>query len=105
MCEDLRIVRHLLLGLEDTHISTLNSNALPSDAFLDGLSLGNASTTKRAYFLVFAAPRRPRPFAVWYDSRDQFPPSLHFSVDGSIGRYSIYTERRPDDELKLDRAT
>ena len=50
MCEDQRTLRHLLLGLDDTHIATLisrlDSNILPSNAFLDGLSLENASTVK-----------------------------------------------------------
>ena len=52
MCENRRALRHLLRGLDNTHIdvliSQLNLNILPSNAFLDGLSLKYSSTMKRA---------------------------------------------------------
>jgi len=52
MCEDQQTSRHLLLGLDDADTNVLfpqlRSNILPSDTFLDGLSLENASKVKRA---------------------------------------------------------
>ena len=54
-------MRHLLLGLPDTGIddviSRLDSDILPSDAFLDSLSSERASTAKRACFITFALAR------------------------------------------------
>ena len=52
MCKDQWTLRHLLLQLDDTDIATLisqlNSNILPSDAFIDSLSLEIAlEATKR----------------------------------------------------------
>ena len=61
MCEAQRTLRNLLLGLPDTGIDELilqlDSNILPSDGFLDGLSLEHASTAKRACFIAFALAR------------------------------------------------
>ena len=62
MCEDQRTLCHLLLGLDDTHIDTLisrlNTHILPSDTFLESLSLEHASTVKRACLIIFALTRR-----------------------------------------------
>jgi len=61
MCEDQRTLRHLLLGLNDADTNALfprlHSNILPSDTFLDALSLENASTVKRACLVTFALAR------------------------------------------------
>ena len=61
MCEDQRTLRYALLGLDNAHIDTLisqlDSNILPSDTFLGGLSLEDASTVKRACLVVFTLAR------------------------------------------------
>ena len=61
MCEAQRTLRHLLLGASDTDIddfiSQLDTNILPSEAFLDGLSLEHASVVKRACSITFTLTR------------------------------------------------
>jgi len=61
MCEAQRTLRHLLLGLPDTGIdnviSQLDSNILPSDVFLNGLSLEHISTVKRACLVISTLAR------------------------------------------------
>jgi len=62
MCENQRDLRHLLLGLPDTNIddliSQLDSNILPSNAFLNSLSPGRTSTAKRACLIAFTLARQ-----------------------------------------------
>ena len=62
MCDDQRALRDLYLGLPDADIdhliSCLDTNILPSDAFLAGLSLEHASTVKRACLIAYSLARR-----------------------------------------------
>jgi superfamily II DNA helicase RecQ len=62
MCEDQRILRHLLLGLSDNHIdnliSQLDTHILPSETFLGGLSLQHVSAVKRVCLIAFTLNRR-----------------------------------------------
>ena len=61
MCDDQRALCDLYLGLPDADIdhliSCLNTNILPSDAFLAGLSLEHASTAKRACLIAYSLAR------------------------------------------------
>ena len=62
MCEDQRKYLHILLGLSDANIDTVisrfDTNILPSDIFLDGLTPEHASDTKQSCLIAFALARR-----------------------------------------------